>query len=637
MASYTKPPQEQLWTKDTAQGSDSLILSSNPLAIANDKSFPSNHVTSRTPLEIRSISRKRPRHYIKTILCFLVVAVVAAPWIKMTLRVTSKRADDEPNPPALPSTMVLLRPPSNEREIQSVQAVLAEYSDPILYWNEFSNSSFKAAHGFDGDESANENHPLYTYTSSNHFSSKRTALLFTPGIYPIDIEIGYYTSLYGLGPHPNAVLFTGDKGPHVPALDKFTDRPPFGSGLNTFWRSMENIATRPSGKGGMTWAVSQAAPLRRMHIHGDLNLFDAGAWLSGGMGANMVVDGEVNFGGQQQWIMRNVHLKKGAVGGAWSLVFVGCEGNVPEERTGMEGSGPSVSLEENPRVRMEKPFIVLKDRQLQYSQTESVALDDYELELRVPKVSFGKDAVGPQFYESDEEVRNFRRVNLGVPSTSLDPTIAAIENHSILQKALDQGKDLVLSPGIYSLSSSLEVKYPNQVILGLAFATLIAPSNGMPCIHVHSKVPGVRIAGVMLEASVLSSEGRERHSSLLQWGEDGVLDGGDEDNPGLLSDVFARVGGSSLDRSVSTDVMVVLHSENVIGDNVWLWRADHVALRPGEEANFPRISPLYRQTVLGECQVKNGLIVNGANVTIFGLAVEHTTEDQIIWNGDNGK
>jgi hypothetical protein len=25
------------------------------------------------------------------------------------------------------------------------------------------------------------------------------------------------------------------------------------------------------------------------------------------------------------------------------------------------------------------------------------------------------------------------------------------------------------------------------------------------------------------------------------------------------------------------------------------------------------------------------------NVTIVGLAVEHTTEDQIIWNGDHGE
>jgi hypothetical protein len=39
----------------------------------------------------------------------------------------------------------------------------------------------------------------------------------------------------------------------------------------------------------------------------------------------------------------------------------------------------------------------------------------------------------------------------------------------------------------------------------------------------------------MLEASVLTEKGRSMISSLLQWGEDGVLDDGDVSNPGLLS------------------------------------------------------------------------------------------------------
>lgn len=49
-------------------------------------------------------------------------------------------------------------------------------------------------------------------------------------------------------------------------------------------------------------------------------------------------------------------------------------------------------------------------------------------------------------------------------------------------------------------------------------------------------------------------------------------------------------------------------------------RTDHVVLHPGEEANFPEISNYYRQTVLGECQVKNGLIVNGSNITIVSAS-----------------
>ena len=140
------------------------------------------------------------------------------------------------------------------------------------------------------------------------------------------------------------------------------------------------------------------------------------------------------------------------------------------------------------------------------------------------------------------------------------------------------------------------------------------------CIYVPPNLPGVRIAGVMLEATVLSSKddknNHSRKATLLLWGDPTIADPGDETNPGVLTDVFARVGGASLDRHVSTDIMVQLNSGNIYGDNLWLWRADHVQLRPMEEANFPQISPLYRQTVKGECDVKNGLVVNGANVTM---------------------
>ena len=37
--------------------------------------------------------------------------------------------------------------------------------------------------------------------------------------------------------------------------------------------------------------------------------------------------------------------------------------------------------------------------------------------------------------------------------------------------------------------------------------------------------------------------------------------------------------------------------------------------------------------------MKNGLVVDtgAANVTMVGLAVEHVTEDQVVWNGENGE
>jgi hypothetical protein len=511
MASPKPTTNAQQCTADITKGRYSLIGPS----IASDIDVSTRRSFEFGPLEIQApIAEKIPRsrRYIKLLLYFILALTISAPWIKMGVRLL----EEEPNPPNLPDSIVMFHPPRNDREIQRMQALLDTFSDPILTWQEFASST---------DAGEEENHPEYTHTSVNHFTSRRTALLFTPGKYPVDVQIGYYTSLYGLGSHPDNVIFTGKKGPHCPSLDKFTDRSPNGSGLNSFWRSVENIATKPQN--GMTWAVSQAAPLRRMKIYGDLNLFDADSWVSGGFGANLFVDGSLNFGGQQQWIMRNTQMQY-VSGGAWSLVFVGCIGGVPDETKSLDESGPLISVENEPRVWLEKPYIALKNH-----QSTDVATQ-LELELRVPRVRHYKDTTGPQFND-DDEIRDFSRVKLAVPSTDPDATKAGIENYSTIQKALDQGKDVVLSPGIYYLSSSLDITRPNQVILGLGYATLVAPTNGSPCIHVHGNMPGVRIAGVMLEASVLTETSIPKQSCLLLWGDDGKVDSGDESNPGLLS------------------------------------------------------------------------------------------------------
>jgi hypothetical protein len=560
-----------------------------------------------------------------------IAAILAASVDTMVVRNTQLILRyDEPNPPVLPDSVKLFHPPTNERDIELMRKTLERYSDPVVTWEEFSKSQ--------GGKTEKGELPDFTYTTANQFSTQRTALLFAPGTYPrLDFEVGYYTSLLGLGSHPTDVEFTDcDKGPHVPAMEKYTNRPPNGSGLDTFWRSIENVAT--DAREGMGWVVSQAAPIRRLHVRTDLNLYDIDSWVSGGVAANVIVDGMVNLGGQQQWLMRNVELRGGAENGAWSLVFVGCTGKVPEESDGMKGS-PSVSVENNDIIRVEKPYIALKTtgRSLPEEYNRSYAKEQYKLELRVPSVTYGMAATGPLFEDVQEEIRDFNRVKLAVPSKSTNPIIAAIENHSALQKALDEGKDLVLAPGIYPLNTSLKVNHQNQVILGLGFATLNAPGDGTPCISVSSRVPGVRIAGIMLEASVLKKERNGQTPSLLEWGSSASNDPGDDINPGVISDVFARVGGVS--RDVSTDIMIRLHSGNIYGDNIWLWRADHVQLRPNEKPNFPEISRKFWQTERGECKVKNGLVVesDASNVTIVGLAVEHTTEDQIIWNGDHGE
>jgi hypothetical protein len=82
------------------------------------------------------------------------------------------------------------------------------------------------------------------------------------------------------------------------------------------------------------------------------------------------------------------------------------------------------------------------------------------------------------------------------------------------------------------------------------------------------------------------------------------------------------------------DIMIRIHSDNVVGDNLWLWRADHVKLCPGEKPNVEGLD--YHQTTSGEVPVANGLYVGGDDIMIHGLAVEHTMQDQVIWKGERG-
>jgi hypothetical protein len=66
--------------------------------------------------------------------------------------------------------------------------------------------------------------------------------------------------------------------------------------------------------------------------------------------------------------------------------------------------------------------------------------------------------------------------------------------------------------------------------------------------------------------------------------------------------------------------MVAIHDSHVVGDNFWLWRADH-----GENVGWT------------ENTCETGLRVEGDDVTLYGLFVEHTQKHQTIWNGERGR
>jgi hypothetical protein len=187
------------------------------------------------------------------------------------------------------------------------------------------------------------------------------------------------------------------------------------------------------------------------------------------------------------------------------------------------------------------------------------------------------------------------------------------------------------------------------VLLGIGLATLVSPLDGSPCVRVANGTNGVRVAGLMLQAAAIpSSLLSGQVSTLLEWGEPDAAYEGDPGNPCVMSDIFARVGGPDLNRSIGVDVVIRIFSGNVIGDNLWLWRADHALLDPVETQMDPinpgvpmknRIAKAseYYLSVKGDYPSKTGLEVIGDRVTMYGLFVEHHTEDNTIWRGEDGR
>jgi hypothetical protein len=90
-------------------------------------------------------------------------------------------------------------------------------------------------------------------------------------------------------------------------------------------------------------------------------------------------------------------------------------------------------------------------------------------------------------------------------------------------------------------------------------------------------------------------------------------------DPTTISDVYFRIGGATLGTCTEA---AEIDSDNVMMDNTWIWRADH-----GNAGTFGWTA--------NTC--KNGLVVNGSNVTALGLAVEHFQGEQVEWNGNGGE
>ncbi len=425
-------------------------------------------------------------------------------------------------------------------------------------------------------------HTALELGSTGQFSSQRAAYLFLPGRYDdLTAKIGYYTSVNGLGEVPTDVsvsLYVSDK-----VLDK-------QNATCTFWRSVENL----TAKGGVVWAVSQATSFRRSKVSGGIAL-SYGGWSSGGFLANTLVTGEVSGGTQQQWMFRNDEARS-YKGGSFNMVFSGCEGDKDSD-VWTNDSGSVTVIDETERIA-EKPFLYLSEQ-------------DYQVFL--PSVQENTQGVTWKNGLAAED-------GISVPLTEFYIADARYDDDVSLNDALAAGRNLLFTPGIYTLNAPLEVTNADTILFGLGYATLKISDSNTDCAVRVGDVDGVRIADLLLDAG-------KKSENMIVVGEKGSKVSHAED-PIVLSNLYCRIGGVA-NIHTETNEAVVIHANDVIGDNFWIWRADHsqgVAWSDEVYDNY---------TNYGN-PAQTGVRVTGDRVHCYALMVEHFENFQTVWTGEDG-
>ncbi|GAA1916336.1 adenylyl cyclase [Nocardioides hwasunensis] len=449
-------------------------------------------------------------------------------------------------------------------------------------------------------------------------SSERWALLFEPGTYgtdaePLQIKVGYYTEVAGLGASPSDTVVNGKIEVYNRCI---TDGPtqPYCIALNNFWRSLSNLTLDVNGSGqdgcratANFWATSQAASLRRVDIRGgDLSLMDyctdGPQFASGGYLADSRAGTVVN-GSQQQWLTRNSELGSWS-NGVWNQVFAGTIG-APSE-TGFPAE-TYTTLDRTPLSR-EKPFLYVDGAGA--------------WRVRVPDAR--TDSVGPDWTSGQAAGRDLPLSSFHVAS----PDQPARD----LARALDRGKHLLLTPGVYDIDRSLEIRRSDTVVLGLGHATLTATRGATPVV-VDGKARGVVVAGVTIDAgtglsrNLMHIKGTPGHGHGHHRGHALPRTHGRRSAPSTtLNDVYFRVGGPHVGK---VDTALVVDADDVLIDHIWVWRADH-----GVEG--------FTAGVAGDTDRWNtntgrvGVVVNGDRVRATGLFVEHFQQLNTVWNGEDG-
>jgi hypothetical protein len=441
---------------------------------------------------------------------------------------------------------------------------------------------------------AREFNTIHDKMLTQEFSPNRYAMLFKPADYKKAglLNVPYYQQISGLGRTPYEVQLSNI---HTPPRIKD------GNGTVTFWRSAENLSVigpesydEPET---FKWAVSQAAPLRRVYTNRIVRYQWGKGWVSGGYTADCDFQSAAGSDHQQQWYTRNSFLNKGR-GDFQEIKYNYCfQGvrfgpgvNMDTYQNNWDKGGNVTVIPDAPVIR-EKPFLFI-DRDQRYKVFRP-ALKHNHAGLSYTSTDMGSG-------EIIDLQKNFFVVKTGTTAPEIN-------------KQLRAGKHLLITPGMYKLSQPLHIIKPNTIVLGLGFATLIPDEGNSASAITVDDLDGVTVSSLLFDAHfsaqnlirIGQQKSKVRHSK----------------NPSLLTDLFFRIGGFRAGK-VHVEQSAVINSNDVIGDHFWIWRADHgVKGSVGWDINT----------------AKNGLVVNGNFVTLYGMFVEHFQEYQVYWTGEFGK
>ena len=116
-----------------------------------------------------------------------------------------------------------------------------------------------------------------------------------------------------------------------------------------------------------------------------------------------------------------------------------------------------------------------------------------------------------------------------------------------INQAASRGKNLLLTPGVYSLDRTIVVQRAHTIVLGLGFPTLV-PQGGIEAMRV-ANVAGVKLSGMIVDA------GPQNSKDLVQIGCANCPANSDPNDPTLVQDVFFRIGGASPGRPTTALVV----------------------------------------------------------------------------------